>query len=280
MKHYAGVQLRDRLTSLDQAVRAVRNSPGEIELHDLRVACRRYLQAIRLFAGVLEPKRVRQMRDRLRRLMDRAGAVRNIDVTLQLLASAGVEDADLSRALAEKRADQEDRLIRHLARWRGQRSVLHWRKWLRPSKPAGQPWDREATAAQNAHRVLPRMFDELIAAGERSVAAGTEHELHRLRLLGKRFRYSVELFTEVYSKGVEQHLRQLRALQDRLGGLNDVFTALPMVEGHGAARSALANLLQARRDDVFSYWKIFREQRASWKLWLRGRHGNLRSAPR
>jgi hypothetical protein len=280
MKHYVGVQLRARLTVLDRALLVARKTPSEDALHDLRVAARRYSQALRLFAEFLDPKRVKQMRSRLRRLMDHAGAVRNLDVTQRVLESAGVRDVQLTETLMAERAELQSRLLKHLTRWRGNRSVKRWRKWLRPTEPTGKTWNREAPAAQNAHRVLPRLLDELFAAGARAIARGTERELHRFRLLGKRFRYSLELFADAYGANTETCLRRLRVLQDHLGSINDCVTALGLVQGSGHAEEAVTKLLQRRRQEFIEYWSLFQNQQDRWRGWVGGRDGALRSAPR
>jgi CHAD domain-containing protein len=79
--------------------------------------------------------------------------------------------------------------------------------------------------------------------------------LHRFRLLGKRLRYTLELFTEIYGPPLEKQLRQLRSVQDRLGAIQDCVAALPLVEGHPQAIAAV-NRLRATRERAFrAYWK-------------------------
>ena len=49
-------------------------------VHDLRVAIRRFSQALRIFKTLLDAKAVKQMRCALKRVMDAAAIVRDLDV--------------------------------------------------------------------------------------------------------------------------------------------------------------------------------------------------------
>ncbi len=258
MIHYVAVQLRDRLRVLDKALR--HGQPGSEEvLHDVRVAARRLLQAIRLFADFLDARRVKQMRRRLRQLTERCGAVRDCDIALAILAAAGCDDAEPREHITALRQTRQDELSCHL---RGRHSVQRWRRFLVPLQPS----PRMVTAAAFAHRTLPRMLDKLFASGAQAVADGTEPALHHFRLLAKRFRYTLELFAEVYGPGTQKCLHALAALQDRLGAMQDCTASLTLT-GHNPR---IQRLLETRRRSFAQYWKTFRKHHASWKPWLNG----------
>ena len=273
MKHYVAVQLRSRLTKMTAALQTVRKSPTDIHaLHDFRVATRRFLQAIRLFSDFLDRKRVRAMRGRLHRLMESCGAVRNHDVTLELLKDAGITDPALELELLSQRQQLQEEIEARFKRWQGDRSPKHWRKWLRPGLPAGLSWNQDHSAAENAHAVLPVMATALFDAGKAATESGADHDLHRFRLLGKRFRYSLELFPDVYEPELERHLKQLRGLQDRLGAINDCAVALEFLKHHPDAEQLVQALLETRRREFFTFWKTLAKQSRTWEAWLGGAH--------
>jgi CHAD domain-containing protein len=83
-------------------------------------------------------------------------------------------------------------------------------------------WDERAGAAANARRELPQLAASYFArvrvllAGDPSAA-----KLHRLRLLTKRLRYTLELFRPCYGPGLDTRLAALRRIQQSLGEVHD-----------------------------------------------------------
>ncbi len=72
-------------------------------VHDLRVALRRFGQCLRVFRPVLPEHGTRKKRRRLRQVLERAGALRNFDVALQLLRESKCADDSLRKRLTEER---------------------------------------------------------------------------------------------------------------------------------------------------------------------------------
>ena len=83
-------------------------------------------------------------------------------------------------------------------------------------------WDERAAAAVNARRELPPLAASYFAQ-VRALLAGdpAAAKLHRLRLLTKRLRYTLELFRPCYGPGLETRLTALRRIQQSLGEVND-----------------------------------------------------------
>jgi CHAD domain-containing protein len=90
------------------------------------------------------------------------------------------------------------------------------------SKLPGAKWDERAAAATNARRELPRLaasyFEQVRALLAEDPSAD---RLHRVRLLTKRLRYTLELFRPCYGPGLEPRLSALRRIQQSLGEVND-----------------------------------------------------------
>jgi CHAD domain-containing protein len=215
-------------------------------IHDLRVASRRFGQCLRIFEPLLDAGAAAKIRGKIRKLMDRCGAARNCDITLELLREAGI--ANRSKAVAqvqERRRDAELALIRHLKRWR-HRDIL-------------ESWSKRLFLSENQEFVpdLKALTAELFARGTAAAATGSRYaEMHQFRLVAKRYRYTVEVFEPLYDKAsVEALLREMRGLQDRLGAMNDCVTALELVHGHGQATRAIRRMLQTRERAFRSYWK-------------------------
>ena len=70
------------------------------------------------------------------------------------------------------------------------------------------------------------MADEFFEAGQGAAApAATIESLHAFRILGKRFRYTLEIFAPGYCDGLQDALQLMRGVQDILGLINDCETA-------------------------------------------------------
>ena len=96
-------------------------------------------------------------------------------------------------------------------------------------------WREQETVEQNVERVLPKMAAKWFAAGENAMQPGVSWEdMHRFRLLSKRFRYSLEIFAPLYGPSLETRIGLLRKLQNFLGEINDCITARTLL---GARRS-------------------------------------------
>ena len=83
-------------------------------------------------------------------------------------------------------------------------------------------WDERAGAAVNARRELPRLAASYFARVRELLADDpSPPKLHRLRLLTKRLRYTLELFRPCYGPGLDTRLAALRRIQQSLGEVND-----------------------------------------------------------
>ena len=87
-------------------------------------------------------------------------------------------------------------------------------------------WDENGGAAKNAQRELPASVTAYFT-GVREALAGNPKpsDLHQLRLLTKRLRYTLELFRPCYGPGLRARISGLRRLQRCLGEITDCATA-------------------------------------------------------
>ncbi len=105
-----------------------------------------------------------------------------------------------------------------------------------PGKSVKVDWDASKTVAENASEELPRLARGFLEAGRALAEKDPSFDaLHRFRLLTKRFRYTLELFSPCYGPGIARRIEALRALQQNLGEISDC--------------SATENLVR-KRDDL------------------------------
>ena len=83
-------------------------------------------------------------------------------------------------------------------------------------------WDERAGAAANARREFPQLAASYFAQVRALLADDpSPDKLHRVRLLTKRLRYTLELFRPCYGPGLETRLAALHRIQQSLGEVSD-----------------------------------------------------------
>lgn len=91
-------------------------------------------------------------------------------------------------------------------------------------------WNVRSSAALNARRNLPGLAAAYFAEARTLLNDVTKPaHLHRLRLLSKRLRYTLELFRTCYDSGLEERIDSLKRLQDVLGDINDAVTSARLI---------------------------------------------------
>ena len=217
------------------------------ELHQMRVATRRLRAAWRVFGDAFEPAEARRMKRPLREVAAALGAVRDLDVLLEIARAYGA-------GLAEPEAAAFGALIRDLEARRASGRILldavldqpRYGRWLHASVAfLGNP----RPAPRGLPTAEPRLVRELAPAavwaafGRVLAYEGIQRwadvpTLHALRIEGKRLRYSLEFIREALGPGVSPLIQRVTALQDHLGLLNDADVAATMARDFLAARSA------------------------------------------
>jgi CHAD domain-containing protein len=100
-------------------------------IHDLRVAMRRFSRCLRAFAQFFPDRALKKVRREIAGLMDAAGTVRDCDMTLALLAEAGIHGPAgiVARLKMERRRASRD-LSREIRRWQNGDFSRKWRTRL------------------------------------------------------------------------------------------------------------------------------------------------------
>ena len=192
-------------------------------LHRTRVASRRLREILPVLE--LDPDVARRLGRRLRKVTERLGVVRELDVLALLVEelhdSGKFDSATLARiatALAEERARARDRLFAKLPTGELRRIASKLTKVagdLDDDKKASRGW-RWAVEARLTHRatVLKRA---MIDAG----ALYLPERLHAVRIALKKLRYALEVAVEATGAPSATDLRTLKRGQDVLGRLHD-----------------------------------------------------------
>jgi CHAD domain-containing protein len=195
-------------------------------VHDMRVATRRTRSLLRLLAPYYRRKQVKRLQKPLRRLADRLGAVRDLDVLLEdlqkrdttgldeLLEGLKVQQAKAARKFrtALDNGDFSD-LIENLSAF-----ALDTDDPLADSVPLPVEVRHVVPVLLHQQLAAVRGFNPLFEDG-----GNHDYEtLHALRIAFKRLRYATSAFTDVLGPTATTFITELKSVQDHLGRLNDV----------------------------------------------------------
>jgi CHAD domain-containing protein len=204
------------------------------EVHAMRVAARRMRAAWRVFGDGFEREAVRRYRGELRDIGSRLGAVRDLDVLIEILAAygehrSGRQRAGLERLLAAWRAERQARrigLVEELESERFAEFIGDYQAFTEtpglaalaiPPQSPGLVRNRMPATIWGAYQAAWAFDDDLETADLAT--------LHQLRIAAKWLRYTLEFVREPLEPGVTALIRPVVALQDHLGNQHDQHVA-------------------------------------------------------
>jgi triphosphatase len=226
--------LRRQFGTMRSHESGVRIGDDPEELHDMRVATRRMRAAIKLFKKAL-PERASHLRDEMKWVATVLGDVRDLDVQLERLEEWFAQADDdgyrdtlrrTSRLLEKQRKEARGRMLEALDSARYERFERSFAEMLKlgptPSLTPGAAADEDSPtdepAAVAGRGLLRRRYRKWRKLADAIDDASAPEEYHELRKEGKRLRYALEFFAEVYGEDVTGRLvKPLKAFQDDLG---------------------------------------------------------------
>ncbi len=209
-------------------------------LHDMRVATRRMRAALRVFGDHYEPRTVAPLRKGLKRAGRALGAVRDLDVfqaKIQDYQAALPESQQggldgLLAAFDARRGEDRRRMISYLDSEKHGRFVERCGLFVETEGLGSlaalldgdepRPYrvcDVAPVAVQERLGVV-RAYDEWVTIPDVPLA-----RLHALRIACKRLRYTMEFFREVFGPETRSLIKEVVAMQDHLGDLQDAVVA-------------------------------------------------------
>ena len=219
---------------LEHRIQQTAQPCGEEQVHELRIAVRRLDEALRLQG---RPDIVKPLRRKLRKIFDRAGAVRDCDVASQLFAKSQLSNDVLTARLAGQREAAASCLGKFLSKCSNRLALP---EIVETADPPPMP----------DFSTVSRKFWRL---GRKAVKAKNQRSLHRFRIFVKRYRYRLELL-EVNSALLET----LSGIQGALGRVHDCRMARAMLRELKTNRALFVWLKkreQKARHGFYSQWK-------------------------
>jgi CHAD domain-containing protein len=222
---------RRYLVSL-QANRAATCEGDPAALHEMRLALTGLRTSVALFSPMVADAIGQRIRDELKWLNSRLGAVRDLDVAIARITAADPgKPQDLRRfqSWQEKRAEDHRRLAHSLRSARYRRLIERTSGWIENG-----PWCTKAGKQAAKKRAVPigtygadklAQWEAKLLKKSRKLRSMGAKKRHRLRFFNKKLTYSIESFADLVSdkrfSNQQAALKHLRRAQKCLGQLND-----------------------------------------------------------
>ncbi|MHB8708309.1 MAG: CHAD domain-containing protein [Desulfuromonadales bacterium] len=221
---------RQQLRAIEQHRPGARLGRDPEELHDLRVAVRRTRSVQSEFRKFFPTEPLERFRTEFRWLGTVTGPVRDLDVYLEQFpayrALLPVEAAEalepFRRFLLRQRQMEQRRLVRYLDSLRLRTLLADWQDFLGGAD--GNIWPERAARPidEIARRHVWKRYRSFLRQGSATTVDSPDHDLHRLRIAGKKLRYLVEFFRPLYPPAeIELLIKAMKGIQDFLGEYQD-----------------------------------------------------------
>ena len=192
-----GVQINRALESCD--ARAV---------HQVRVAIRRFTQAVATWKPCFPAKDLRKTRRPLKKIMSAAGEVRNCDVAHKFLLRWNIAHRDRLQSKLEARRQEAARVL-----------IARLQRWTNPNLAA------QDSSPEMAQHALDRLAQDFLERGNEAASAkASPRAMHHFRIVAKKYRYTLELLHP--SSPLVERIKRVSTL---LGDINDCVAAAEIV---------------------------------------------------
>jgi CHAD domain-containing protein len=229
---YALRTLHAHLRSIKKEIPGVRKGNDVESVHKMRVACRRLLTALEVFADLLPSKSVETWRKSVRRILCALRQARDADIQVDFLLHLSAElrspkerpgIARLILRIKQKREKKQARIIDVLRGWKRRSALNELRLFLSRMAKHTALDDRVLSPAfhRRATVALREKLNAFLAYEQHVPFPKRIKEFHGMRIAAKRLRYTLETFLPAYGKDMAKSLEVIERIQHLLGEMHD-----------------------------------------------------------
>ncbi|WP_414619563.1 CHAD domain-containing protein [Calothrix sp. CCY 0018] len=273
--------------------KAVKNDKDAEALHQMRVGMRRLRTTVTSLNSVVNfPESVNEKN--IKKIAGCLGSLRDLDVLKETLGTTYKPELpkkerlildDVIDTLEKQRVDAaaDVKALFKTERYKSLKTGLE--EWL--EKPSYQPLANLTIKQALPDLLLPEVSSFLLHPGwlvgtqvkENKVVVSTDFDekkvdkqllteaenLHNLRKQGKRLRYQMELFSNLYGEGYANYLAQVRNIQEVLGSMQDSAVLDEWLQDVLKSKISkelptLATLLTKNRYDLWQQWQSLQQR--------------------
>ena len=229
--------LSDRWQKFERQAERARCNPTEKAVHDFRVAMRRLIALLDVIDNVLPGSEALDIRKQMKSLLDSLSALRDTQVQILEVQKLAAEFGVLSPFLGElitRETIQSNRARKEILRisveaMKRQFDILR----SKINEVLADP-SMEDVAMSILHGLLAQIFFRMNSLRKEAARALNDSKekceiVHRLRLLFKRFRYTIEILKPILPGVSDRLLKRMREFQLKMGTIQDTGVLLASV---------------------------------------------------
>jgi len=233
-KEYAHKIIKKYLTLAFSDETDVRMDRDPESIHHMRVSLRRALTAVKVFKKYISPA-ITKHQDFFQTLISALGKVRDLDVEILSLEKPQAikamsnknERALVIDYLIAARAEARANLLAILNQNAYRNFVAEITEYL--NKDFSSDFD-DTQIDQVYKKIMHKLVEKFRKQGNALEEKSKAKSFHRLRILGKKLRYTLEFFDPLYHNDIARILEEMKQVQDELGVINDCRIAKERLE--------------------------------------------------
>ena len=201
------------------------------------------------------------------------GEVRHCDVVLKFIANLqSPTTRQIQSKLKSHRKDSSCILINELKKWTDRQMSLKWRAALEAALAGSQDTFGKATVDEMSRQILCQMVKDFLKYGNEAASpTASLEDLHRFRIVARKFRYTLELFEPLHgssasNRGVAR-IKRAQVVLDDINDCNTIASCLAQCDGGNRLAGRLRKGQRKKMEEFRQYWsEAFRdgEQLRRW----------------
>ena len=234
----------------------VLKSCGHEDIHDLRVASRRFRAALNLLSPLCTGKDVKKLSRQVRRLTQALGNLRNLDEALHFFGSHAPQSglAAFMTRLSAMRESEQQQVIEAVKDFRPGKLDALVREMVAgitvdATKKTGTPLF--PVYLSNTSIGLFKTIQSLLPS---ALCFENSEQRHAMRIAIKKWRYFLEIVSRIVERDHSAVLERIKRYQSLLGSMNDMTVFLEMCRESGAStedREAAEQIIRAETGRLF-----------------------------
>jgi len=226
-----GAAVRSRWQTFRRALKRCRQEFATKAVHECRVEARRLLSSLELLQSIVPQERFRKGRRPIRKCLKLLQPLRDVQVQENLVRQSAITSLPLIRSeLAKQRHRYQKKAVRGIKALELARTKELTRQMERDlcgtavengkQKRRGIALRDDAALRRLFLKRLTGLYRKVIGV-RKEIDPGNVETIHRLRVAFKKFRYTVEPLRGFMTEFPPESMRDIKSLQEALGGLQD-----------------------------------------------------------
>lgn len=198
-------------------------------IHRMRVASRRLRNALGVFKEFLPGNYADKWRGEMKGITKALGNARDLDIQILLIKEKkqGMLDEKLRPGydrlqlrLTQRRTKAQEKVVKTVHSLQENQTLEEMKQLLKGESPEENLRHNPAlyTISQKA---INSTLDAFLSFQEYLRSPNNADRLHAMRIAGKHFRYTMEIFNPLYQDGLMPFIEIMKEIQDQLGEIHD-----------------------------------------------------------